>query len=166
VARQEGRASLADPSKVHYANYEGRWIKTRGARFPFRAARRVIRSSCRPAVPIAGREFAAPLGRGDLYHPARQGRDAGVLRRRKGAHGKNAAGGPRECAILPGVSVVRSPAKRADYLNSLISPHLNRAATVEQSRRRHLQAQGRRHARQPAGQPGHEGFGGRAAPST
>ena len=74
------------------------------------------------------------LGRGDLHHPARQGRDARVLRRHQDAHGRRAAASPAECAILPSVSVVLGETEsiareRADYLDSLIDPELNRAAT-------------------------------------
>jgi alkanesulfonate monooxygenase SsuD/methylene tetrahydromethanopterin reductase-like flavin-dependent oxidoreductase (luciferase family) len=69
---------FADPAKVHYANYEGRWIKTRG---PLSIPRS---PQGHPVIMQAGQFRSGPrvrraLGRGDLHHPARPGRDAGIL---------------------------------------------------------------------------------------
>jgi len=43
---------FADPDKVHYVDYDGKWVKTRGP-FRHREARKGGRSSCRPAAPTA-----------------------------------------------------------------------------------------------------------------
>jgi FMN-dependent oxidoreductase (nitrilotriacetate monooxygenase family) len=123
---------LADPAKVHYANYAGRWIKSRG---PLSIPRS---PQGRPVIMQAGasdrgREFAArwaeavfTIQRGpqemlDFYQD---------MKSRLAAQGRL----PHECAILPAVSVVLGETlsiaeERADYLNGLIDPELSRAAS-------------------------------------
>src|SRR5476649_1394364 len=123
---------FADPSKVHYANYQGRWIKTRG---PLSIPRS---PQGHPVIMQAGssdrgREFAARWA--EVVFTIQRGTEEMVafytdIKTRMQARGR----APEECAILPNVSVVigetESIAREsAAYLNSLIDPELNRAAT-------------------------------------
>ena len=123
---------LADPSKVHYANYQGRWIKTRG---PLSIPRS---PQGHPVIMQAGssdrgREFAARWA--EVIFTIQRGKDEmrefyNDIKTRMAGRGRR----PEECAILPSVSwcwarpnsIAR---ERADYLDSLIDPELNRAAT-------------------------------------
>jgi alkanesulfonate monooxygenase SsuD/methylene tetrahydromethanopterin reductase-like flavin-dependent oxidoreductase (luciferase family) len=117
---------------VHYANYEGRWIKTRG---PLSIPRS---PQGHPVIMQAGssdrgREFAARWA--EVIFTIQRGKDEmrefyTDIKTRMQARGR----GPEECAILPSVSVVLGETEsialeRADYLDSLIDPELNRAAT-------------------------------------
>ena len=123
---------FADPSKVHYANYEGRWIKTRG---PLSIPRS---PQGRPVIMQAGssdrgREFAARWA--EVIFTIQRGRQemSEFYQDIKGRVEKRGRA-PGECAILPGISVVLGETEsiareRADYLDSLINPELNRAAT-------------------------------------
>jgi FMN-dependent oxidoreductase (nitrilotriacetate monooxygenase family) len=123
---------FADPAKVHYANYEGRWIKTRG---PLSIPRS---PQGHPVIMQAGssdrgREFAARWA--EVIFTIQRGPEEmrefyGDIKTRMQARGR----APGECAILPNISVVLGETEsiareRAAYLDSLISPELNRAAT-------------------------------------
>ena len=123
---------LADPAKVHYANYEGRWIKTRG---PLSIPRS---PQGRPVIMQAGssdrgREFAARWA--EVVFTIQRGHEEmrefyQDLKTRMEARGRAAS----ECAVLPAVSVVLGETEgianeRADYLNSLIDPELTVAAS-------------------------------------
>jgi FMN-dependent oxidoreductase (nitrilotriacetate monooxygenase family) len=123
---------LADPSKVHYANYEGRWIRTRG---PLSIPRS---PQGHPVIMQAGssdrgRDFAARWA--EVVFTIQRGhaemRDFYVdLKARVVARGR----APQDCAILPAVTVILGETasiarERADYLNSLIDPELSMAAT-------------------------------------
>ncbi len=123
---------LADPAKVHYANYEGRWIKTRG---PLSIPRS---PQGRPVIMQAGssdrgREFAARWA--EVVFTIQRGREEmrefyDDLMSRMGKVGRR----PNECAVLPAISVVIGETEsiareRADYLTSLIDPELNTAAS-------------------------------------
>ncbi|GGF39598.1 monooxygenase [Aliidongia dinghuensis] len=123
---------LADPAKVHYANYAGRWVKTRG---PLSIPRS---PQGRPVIMQAGasdrgRDFAARWA--EVIFTVQRGRDEmrdfyEDVKGRMGTLGR----APTECAILPAVSVVLGETEsialeRADYLNSLIDPELNVAAS-------------------------------------
>lgn len=123
---------LADPSKVHYANYEGRWIKTRG---PLSIPRS---PQGRPVIMQAGssdrgREFAARWA--EVVFTIQRGREEmrefyDDLMARMDKVGRR----PNECAVLPAVSVVIGETEsiareRADYLTGLIDPELNTAAS-------------------------------------
>ena len=123
---------LADPAKVHYANYEGRWIKTRG---PLSIPRS---PQGRPVIMQAGssdrgREFAARWA--EVVFTIQRGHEEmrafyQDLKTRMKARGR----APSECAVLPAVSVVLGETEgianeRADYLNSLIDPELSVAAS-------------------------------------
>lgn len=123
---------MSDPSKVHYANYKGRWIKTRGPLSIPRSPQN------RPVIMQAGssdrgREFAARWAEA-IFTIQRAQSDMREfyddIKTRMDANGRP----PHECVILPSVSVVlgetRSIAReRADYLNSLIDPELSLAAS-------------------------------------
>ena len=123
---------LADPSKVHYANYEGRWIKTRG---PLSIPRS---PQGRPVIMQAGssdrgRDFAARWA--EIVFTIQRGREEMRefyvdLKSRMDRRGRS----PSECAVLPAVSVVLGETdsiarERADYIDSLIDPELNLAAS-------------------------------------
>lgn len=123
---------LADPAKVHYANYEGRWIRTRG---PLSIPRS---PQGRPVIMQAGssdrgREFAARWA--EIIFTIQRGRDEMRefyvdIKTRMQARGR----APEDCAILPAVTVVLGETdsiarERADYLNSLIDPELSLAST-------------------------------------
>ena len=123
---------FADPAKVHYANYEGRWIKTRGPLSIPRSAQG------RPVIMQAGasdrgREFAARWA--EVVFTIQRGQDEmrafyQDLKGRMEAVGRK----PNECAVLPAISVVLGETEsiaeeRADYLNSLIDPELSVAAS-------------------------------------
>jgi FMN-dependent oxidoreductase (nitrilotriacetate monooxygenase family) len=123
---------FADPSKVHYANYEGRWIKSRG---PLSIPRS---PQGHPVIMQAGssdrgREFAARWAEA-IFTIQRGQKEMSEfyedIKTRMQARGR----APGECAILPGISVVLGEtesiaSERADYLDSLINPELNRATT-------------------------------------
>ena len=123
---------FADPSKVHYANYEGRWIKTRG---PLSIPRS---PQGHPVIMQAGssdrgREFAVRWA--EVIFTIQRGQKE-MSEFYQDIKGRMQAKGraPDECAILPGISVVLGETEsiareRADYLDSLINPELNRAAT-------------------------------------
>ncbi len=123
---------LADPSKVHYANYEGRWVRTRG---PLSIPRS---PQGRPVIMQAGssdrgRDFAARWA--EVVFTIQRGR-AEMRDFYDDLKGRMAALGraPQECAVLPAISVVLGETEsiaieRADYLNSLIDPELTLAAT-------------------------------------
>ena len=123
---------LADPAKVHYANYEGRWIKTRG---PLSIPRS---PQGRPVIMQAGssergRVFAARWA--EVIFTAQTGLDDmrafyTDIKGRMAGYGRP----PEDCAILPAATVVLGETEsiareRADYINSLVDPELNRAST-------------------------------------
>jgi FMN-dependent oxidoreductase (nitrilotriacetate monooxygenase family) len=123
---------FADPAKVHYANYEGRWVKTRG---PLSIPRS---PQGRPVIMQAGssdrgREFAARWA--EVVFTIQRGHDEmrefyQDLKARMALVGRK----PHECAILPAVAVVLGETEsiareRADYLNSLIDPELSVASS-------------------------------------
>ena len=127
----KARGVLANPSKVHYANYAGKWVRTRG---PLSIPRS---PQGRPVIMQAGssdrgRDFAARWA--EVVFTIQRGREDmrefyNDLKGRMAARGR----GPQECAILPAVSVVLGETEsiareRADYLASLIDPELNLAA--------------------------------------
>ena len=130
--RDKRAGILADPSKVHYANYAGRWIKTRG---PLSIPRS---PQGRPVIMQAGssdrgREFAARWA--EIIFTIQRGREEmrefyQDIKTRMDARGR----APQECAILPAVTVVLGETEsiareRADYLNSLIDPELSLASS-------------------------------------
>jgi FMN-dependent oxidoreductase (nitrilotriacetate monooxygenase family) len=127
LVRDKKSGIMSDPSKVHYANYEGRWIKTRG---PLSIPRS---PQGHPVIMQAGssdrgRAFGARWA--EMIFTAQRGREEmgafyADIKSRMQAFGR----APQECAILPSVSVVLGETlsiarERADYLNSLIDPAL------------------------------------------
>lgn len=123
---------LADPSKVHYANYEGRWVRTRG---PLSIPRS---KQDRPVIMQAGasdrgRDFAARWAEVVFTIQRGEGEMRAFyddLKGRMDARGR----GPGECAVLPAISVVLGETEsiareRAAYLNSLIDPELRLASS-------------------------------------
>lgn len=123
---------FADPAKVHYANYKGRWVKSRG---PLSIPRS---PQGRPVIMQAGssdrgRDFAARWA--EAVFTIQRGREEMRefyvdLKSRMDKRGR----APGECAVLPAMSVVLGETdsiarERADYLNSLIDPELNMASS-------------------------------------
>lgn len=123
---------FADPSKVRYANYEGRWIKTRGPLSIPRSPQghRVIMQA---GSSDRGRDFAAR--RAEVVFTVQRGKDEmrdfyEDLKARMDRIGRR----PEECAVLPAISVVLGETEsiareRADYLDSLIDPELITASS-------------------------------------
>src|ERR1700739_2875976 len=121
---------FGDAAKVHYANYEGKYVKTRG---PLSLPRS---PQGRPVLMQAGasprgREFAARWA--EAIFCGATGVAACVefyadIKSRMKAHGR----APEQCAILPAISVVLGETEsiaraRADYLDSLVNPELEKA---------------------------------------
>lgn len=132
LVRDKAAGIMADPTKVKYANYEGRWIKTRG---PLSIPRS---PQGHPVIMQAGssdrgRAFAARWAEVifTIQHAEAEMREFyDDMKARMLAHGR----APNECAILPAVTVVLGETdsiarERADYLNSLIDPELSKAAS-------------------------------------
>jgi FMN-dependent oxidoreductase (nitrilotriacetate monooxygenase family) len=123
---------LADPSKVRYANYRGKWIRTRG---PLSIPRS---PQGRPVIMQAGssergRDFAARWA--EAIFTTQRGLEE-MRAFRLDMHARLVARGraPEDCAILPGISVVIGETEsiareRAAYLESLIDPELSLAAS-------------------------------------
>ncbi len=132
MVRDKQAGIMSDPTKVHYANYAGRWVRTRG---PLSIPRS---PQDRPVIMQAGssdrgREFAARWAEA-IFTIQRAEADMRAfyedMRRRLEARGRAAD----ECVILPSASVVlgetRSIAReRAEFLNGLIDPELSLAAS-------------------------------------
>jgi len=118
------RGVYADPTKVHYANYEGRYVRTRG---PLPTPRS---PQGRPVIMQAGssergRQFAARWAEVifTLQHskPDMQAFYLDIKTRME-RHGR----APEECIITPAIDIVLGETdsiaqERADYLNSLVS---------------------------------------------
>ena len=120
-------AIYADPDKVHYVNFEGKWIKSRG---PLQTPRSPQGS---PVLMQAGssdrgRDFAGRWAEVlfTLQHDkAEMQAFYADIKSRLDRHGRPA----NHCAVLPAVDIVvgetESIAKeKAEYLNSLVSPEL------------------------------------------
>ncbi len=122
---------LADPSKVHYANFQGPTLRTRG---PLSIPRS---PQGRPVIMQAGssdrgRDFAARWA--EIIFTSHRERDGmrefyNDVKTRMNQRGRD----PSECAILPALSVVLGETQsiaeeRAAYLDALIDPELNHAA--------------------------------------
>ncbi len=121
---------FADPSKVHYANYVGKWVKTRG---PLSVPRS---PQGHPVLMQAGgsdrgRDFAARWAEAiftaqtSLEHLREFYID---VKSRMAVRGRE----PQECAILSAATFVIGETEsiareRADYLRSLVTPEMNLA---------------------------------------
>jgi len=122
--------TFADPSRVHYANYAGKWIRTRGPLTTPRCPQG------RPVIMQAGssdrgRDFGARWG--ELIFTL-QHRKSDMqafytdIKSRMRARGR----APEECAILPSIDVVLGETEsiareRADHVNSLVDTQLGLA---------------------------------------
>ncbi|MDB5414983.1 MAG: class flavin-dependent oxidoreductase [Rubritepida sp.] len=118
---------FADPAKVRYANYQGRYVSTRG---PLSIPRT---PQVRPAIMQAGssprgRAFAARWAEMLFSTPATK---ADSLAFRTDMHARmDAIGRPsQECAVLPSFTVVVGETEsiareKAAYLESLVDPEL------------------------------------------
>ncbi len=118
------RGIYAEPSKVHYADYQGKWVKTRG---PLPTPRS---PQGRPVIMQAGssergRQFAARWAEVifTLQHsrPDMQAFYSDIKTRMEQC-GRN----PEDCIITPAVDIVLGETEsiaheRAEYLNSLVS---------------------------------------------
>jgi FMN-dependent oxidoreductase (nitrilotriacetate monooxygenase family) len=128
LVRDKAAGIMADPAKVHYANYAGRWIKTRG---PLSIPRS---PQGHPVIMQAGssdrgRAFAARWA--EVIFTIQRGREEmrefyDDIKSRMQERGR----APSECAILPAVTVVLGETvsianERAEYLNSLVDPELS-----------------------------------------
>ncbi|TCH99823.1 LLM class flavin-dependent oxidoreductase [Roseococcus sp. SYP-B2431] len=118
---------FADPSKVRYAHYRGKYVSVRG---PLSIPRS---PQVRPAIMQAGssprgREFAARWGEMLFATPATKADSLAFrtdIRARMEAIGRD----PDECKILPSVTVVVGETEsiareKAAYLESLVDPEL------------------------------------------
>jgi FMN-dependent oxidoreductase (nitrilotriacetate monooxygenase family) len=121
---------FADPAKIHYADYAGRWIKTRG---PLTTPRS---PQGHPVIMQAGssdrgRDFGARWGEiiFTLQHSkADMQAFYADFKSRMGKHGR----APEECVILPSIDVVIGETdslarERAEYVNSLVDTQLGMA---------------------------------------
>ncbi len=118
------RGIYADPAKVHYADYQGKWIRTRG---PLPTPRS---PQGRPVIMQAGssergREFAARWAEVifTLQHSkADMQAFYSDIKARMARHGR----APEECIITPAVDIVLGETEsiareRSEFLNSLVS---------------------------------------------
>lgn len=123
---------FADPRKVHYANYKGRWIRSRG---PLSIPRS---PQGRPVIMQAGgsdrgRQFAARWAEVIFTIQTGAAEMTGFyndIHARMDAVNRQ----PQTCAILPAVTVVLGETasiarERADYLRSLVDPTLSLASS-------------------------------------
>jgi FMN-dependent oxidoreductase (nitrilotriacetate monooxygenase family) len=126
----KGRGVYADPDKVHYVNYAGRWIKTRG---PLTVPRS---PQGRPVIMQAGssprgRDFAARWG--ELVFTLQHSKSDMVvfyrdLKARVVAQGR----AQEDCLILPSIDVVIGETdaiarERAAYVNDLVQTEVGLA---------------------------------------
>ncbi|MDF0541784.1 LLM class flavin-dependent oxidoreductase [Sphingobium sp. H39-3-25] len=121
---------FADPAKVHYADYEGQWTKTRG---PLPSPRS---PQGHPVIMQAGgsdrgREFAARWA--EVVFTGRSDKEQ-MLAFRQDLHERMRAIGrdPSSCKILPGFTPIIGETasiarERADYLNALKDPEYDLA---------------------------------------
>lgn len=122
---------MVDASKVHYADYEGKWHRTRG---PLTMPRS---PQGRPILMQAGssgrgRDFAAQWGE-VIFCPARNKDEMQEFYTDLHARMRVIGRDPDSCVILPSITVVVAEsdamaAEKVEYLNSLIQPELEMAA--------------------------------------
>ncbi|MBS7538024.1 LLM class flavin-dependent oxidoreductase [Ancylobacter lacus] len=120
-------AIYADPDKVHYVDFEGRWVKTRG---PLQTPRSPQGS---PVLMQAGssergREFAARWGE-VLFTLQHDKADMQAFHADIKARMQKYGRPPEHCAVLPAIDIVVGETEsiareKAEYLNSLVSPEL------------------------------------------
>ena len=124
--------AFADPAKIHYTNYAGRYVSTRGPACTPRSPQ------VRPTIMQAGssprgRAFAARWAEALFCTP---GTKADALEYRTDIRARMAALGrdPEECKVLPSVTIVLGETEsiareKAAYLESLVDPELVVAAS-------------------------------------
>jgi FMN-dependent oxidoreductase (nitrilotriacetate monooxygenase family) len=132
LVRDKRAGIMADPAKVHYANYVGKWIKSRGP-LSIPRSRQGHPVIMQAGSSDRGREFAARWA--EVIFTVQRGEPEmrefyDDIKARMAERGR----APSECAILPAVSVVLGETdsiarERADYLNSLIDPELTMASS-------------------------------------
>jgi FMN-dependent oxidoreductase (nitrilotriacetate monooxygenase family) len=121
---------MADPTKVHYANYVGRWVKTRGPlSIPGSPQGRPV--IMQAGSSDRGRDFAARWAE-VIFTAQRASEDMRAFYEDVKDRMDRIGRPPQSCAILPAVSVVIGETEsiareRADYLESLIDPELSTA---------------------------------------
>ena len=122
--------TFADPAKIHYADYHGQWIRTRG---PLTTPRS---PQGRPVIMQAGssdrgRDFGARWGE-VIFTLQHQKADMQAFyadsKARVAANGRPA----QACVVLPSIDVVLGETEsiareRADYVNSLVDTQLGMA---------------------------------------
>ena len=128
----KARGVFADPAKVHYANYEGRYVRTRG---PLSIPQSL---QGHPVLMQAGasergRQFAARWA--EVVFAMQRGKAEmkafyANLKGRLDSHGRR----PEDCAVLVEISCVVGETEaiareRADYVNSLLDDELALATT-------------------------------------
>ncbi|WP_145145659.1 LLM class flavin-dependent oxidoreductase [Roseomonas gilardii] len=121
---------FADPSKIHYANYEGKWIRSRG---PLTVPRS---PQGRPVIMQAGssergRDFGARWGE-IIFTLQHEKTDMQAFY--EDFKGRMAKFGraPEECVVLPSIDLVIGETEaiareKADYVNSLVDTQLGMA---------------------------------------
>ena len=130
LVRDKARGVWADPAKVHYANYHGQWVRTRG---PLTVPRS---PQGRPVIMQAGssprgRTFAARWG--ELVFTLQHDKSVMQafyrdLKARVIAQGRRA----QDCLILPSVDVIIGETdaiarERQAYVNDLVQPEVGMA---------------------------------------
>ena len=122
--------AFADPAKIHYADYKGKWVRTRG---PLTTPRS---PQGRPVIMQAGssdrgRDFGARWGE-VIFTLQHQKADMQAFyddfKGRMAVRGR----APEECVVLPSIDVVIGETEsiareRADYVNSLVDTQLGLA---------------------------------------
>ncbi len=121
---------FADPSKVRYADYVGKWIKTRGP-LPTPPSPQGHPVIMQAGSSGRGREFAARWAE-VIFTPERD--KATQIEFAKDMHQRLAQAGrsPSDCKILPGITPIIGETEsiareRADYLDSLQDPEYDLA---------------------------------------
>lgn len=128
----KARGVFADPAKVHYANYVGRWVKSRGPlSIPQSAQGHPVLMQAGSSE--RGRQFAARWA--EVVFVAQHGKPEmqafyADIKGRLSAHGRS----PAQCAILTQISCVSGETEaiareRADYVNGLLDAELALATT-------------------------------------
>ena len=126
----QANGAFADPSKIHYVDYAGKWIRTRG---PLTTPRS---PQSHPVIMQAGssergREFGARWGE-VIFTLQHQKSDMQAFyddfKSRLVAHGR----APEDCVVLPSIDVVLGETEsiareRAEHVNSLVDTQLGLA---------------------------------------
>lgn len=119
-----GRGIYADPARVHRADFEGRWVKTRGP-LPTPRSPQGQPVFMQAGASDRGREFAARWA--EVVFTLQHSKSdmlayTNDIKSRMARYGR----APEECAILPSIDVVIGETEsiareRADYLDSMVN---------------------------------------------